>query len=573
MHRRVLVSWIAVNNDPFERDRTGNAFRVVEGFPVPGPTLTLLFDADSPYAGTFSDVVLFHSPAPVGHETRQSRAFKQTTEELRRRIPELRIHSEPWVGDDPTDHLQLFDFMREKLPSIRRMFADRELILHVSPGTPSMQTVLVLMGETGFIDEPFTLVKSYRKEERNGRPAVVPVQLNIDSYYKAYRAARPAEVSSEDAAVVWDPARFKSGRMRAIFDEARRFAKLNVPVLILGERGTGKTTLAGWIRSNSPYRVADRDGHWPAVACGQYNPETMRAELFGYKRGSFTGALKDHEGLLAVAHKDTLFLDEIGDISRDLQRLLIKAVEEKRYMRLGDDRQLTSDFRLISATNLPDEKLRERLDPDFLDRISMLSLRIPPLREIPEEISWLWETVFAQASRRAGSGRVRLPVSANREVIDQLSRHPLRGNLRDLFRVAYRIIAAQVDEYSPLSVADALEYGLEGLEVRSKAVAAEALPQAVARAFAESASLDSIIASGEAITTKVVERAFKAYLAEEIRRIAKRRGVSSESLCDVTDRALREWMAVSEGKINPKLGEIIPKMPGSQKGKADKRVP
>lgn len=548
MRRRVLISWIAVNNDPFERDRTGNAFRLVEGSPVPGPTLTLLFDADSPYGGSIADVVLLHSQPPEGQETRQSRAFQQTVEELRLRDPGLRIHSEPWDGDDPTDHVQLFDFLREKLPTMRRKFADRELILHVSPGTPSMQTVLVLMGETGFIDPPFVLVKSYRKEERNGRPAVVPVQLGIDSYYKAYRAARPSEVSSEDAAVVWDPARFKSSRMREIFDEARRFAQLNVPVLLLGERGTGKTTLAGWIRSHSPYRVPDRDGHWPAVACGQYNPETMRAELFGYKRGSFTGALKDHEGLLAVAHKDTLFLDEIGDVGRDLQRLLIKAVEEKRYMRLGDDRQLTSDFRLISATNLPDEKLRERLDPDFFDRISMLTLRMPPLREIPEEISWLWEMVFAQATHRAGSGRVRLPASAHRAIVDQLSRHPLPGNLRDLFRVAYRTIAARVDQHSPLSAADASEYGLAGVEGPPSEIGADALPKAVALAFAESTSLEPLVASGESINTKAVEKAFKAYLAEEIRRIAKKRGVSSESLCDVTDRALREWVAAREGK-------------------------
>ena len=547
MRHRVLVSWIAVNNDPFERDRVGNAFRLVEGSPVPGPTITLLFDADSPYAGSIADLVLFYSPPPEGRETRQSRAFQQTLEELQLRDPRLRIHSEPWYGDDPTDHVLLFDFLRVKLPAIRRRFAERELIIHVSPGTPSMQTVLVLMGETGFIDQPFTLVKSYRKEERNGRPAVVPVRLGIDSYYKAYRAARPSEVSSEDAAVVWDPARFKSSRMREIFDEARRFAQLNVPVLLLGERGTGKTTLAGWIRSHSPYRVPDRDGHWPAVACGQYNPETMRAELFGYKRGSFTGALKDHEGLLAVAHNDTLFLDEIGDVGRDLQRLLIKAVEEKRYMRLGDDRQLTSDFRLISATNLPDEKLRERLEPDFFDRISMLTVRMPPLREIPEEIAWLWEMVFAQAKLRAGSGPLRLPVSAHRAIVDQLTRHLLPGNLRDLFRVAYRIIAARVDCHSPLSLADALDYGLAGVEGVPSQLGADALPKAVALAFAGSTSLEPLIASGESVDTKMIEKAFKAYLAKEIRRIAKKRGVSSESICDVTDRALREWIAARDG--------------------------
>jgi len=541
MRRRVLISWIAVNNDPFERDRAGSAFRLIDGAPVPGPTLTLLFDPDSPYVGSIADVVLFHSRYAEGKETRQSRAFQQTVDELHLRDPGLRIHAEPWDGDDPTDHGQIFDFLRERLPELRRRFADRELILHVSPGTPSMQTVLVLMGETGFIDSPFSLVKSYRKEERNGRPAVVPVQLGIDSYYKAYRAARPSEVSFEDATVVWDPARFQSERMRRIFDEARRFAQLNVPVLLLGERGTGKTTLAGWIRSHSPYRVPDRDGHWPAVACGQYTPETMRAELFGYKRGSFTGAIKDHDGLLVVAHKDTLFLDEIGDIGKDLQRLLIKAVEEKRYVRLGDDRQLTSDFRLISATNLPDDKLRERLDPDFFDRISMLTLRMPSLREIPEEIPWLWEMVFAQASQRAGSGRVRLPSSAHRAIIDQLSRHPLPGNLRELFRVAYRTIAARVDQHSPLSVTDAVEYGLAAVEGTPSEVGLDGGPKAVARAFAESTSLESLVTLREPIQTKSVERAFKAYLADEIRRIAKKHGVTPDTLCDVTDRALREW--------------------------------
>lgn len=543
MRRRVLISWIAVNNDPYERDRAGSAFRLVDGSPVLGPTLTLLFDPDSAYAGSISDFVLFRGPSRERGETRESRAVSQTLEELRARDPGLRIHQEIWDGDDPTDHGQIYEFLRERLPTVRRRFADQELVIHVSPGTPSMQTVLILMGETGFIDSPFSLVKSYRKDERNGRPAIIPVRLGIDSYYKAYRSARPAEMSSEDAAVVWDPARFQSERMRQIFDEARRFAQLNVPVLLLGERGTGKTTLAGWIRSHSPYRVEERDAHWPAVACGQYNPETMRAELFGYKRGSFTGALKDHEGLLAVAHKDTLFLDEVGDIGRDLQRLLIKAVEEKSYMRLGDDRQLTSDFRLISATNLTHDKLRERLDPDFLDRISMLTLRLPPLREIPEEIPWLWETVFSQASHRAGSGRVRLPAGAHRAIVDELSRHPLPGNLRDLFRVAYRTIAATADRHSPLSPTASSQYGLAGIGGSGAGIGTDSLPRSVARAFAESASLDALIQPGETIKTKVIERVLKRYLADEFRRIAKKRGVSPETLCDVTDRALREWSA------------------------------
>jgi DNA-binding NtrC family response regulator len=545
VRRRVLVSWIALNNDPYERERSGS-FRLVDGQLVPGPTLTLLLDPESPYVGSVSDFVLFHSRSTKKGETRQSRAVDETLRELKVREPSLRVHLELWDGSDPTDHAQLFQFLRVRLLAVRNRFAGRELVVHVSPGTPSMQTVLVLMGETGFIEQPFILVKSYRKEERGGRPAVVPVQLGIETYYKAYRAARPSEVSSEDASLVWDPARFRSSRLKAVFAEARRFARLNVPVLLLGERGTGKTTLAGWIRTNSPYRRAERDDNWPAVACGQYTPETMRAELFGYRRGSFTGALSDRAGLLAAAHKETLFLDEVGDVSKDLQRLLIKAIEEKRYMRLGDDRLLESDFRLISATNLDDETLHQRLDPDFLDRISVLSLRLPALREIPEELPWLWQLVFSQAIHSAGVGMVRLPVGVHRGIVERLGQHPLPGNLRDLFRLAYRILSARDDGGDPFDAEAAALYGLEALESVQNTVANETMPKAVSRAFAESRRLDSIIPPGKVLATKAVERALKAYMANEVRRLAKERGTAADSLCDVTDRALREWVSAHD---------------------------
>ena len=171
--------------------------------------------------------------------------------------------------------------------------------------------------------------------------------------------------------------------------------------------------------------------------------------------------------------------------------------------------QFDSDFRLISATNLSDKKLRERLDPDFFDRISMLTLRLPALREVPEEIPWLWEMVFDQASRRAGSGRIRLPDSAHRAIVRELMRHPLPGNLRDLFRVAYRTIAAKADRHAPLSATDASGYGLAGLDESRADAGADSIPRSVARAFAESLSLDSLISTGETIQTKAVDRALK----------------------------------------------------------------
>jgi transcriptional regulator with AAA-type ATPase domain len=513
---------------------------------------TVLFDDESPFAGQIDDVVLLHRETEGDETAREVRAVEETLSVLRERQSTLSVHREVWRGDDPTDHRAIFDFLRAAVPRIRKRFSGRELLIHISPGTPSMQTIWVLMAETGFVEPPFQLLKSYRKVERRGRPAVVPVELGIETFYKVYKATHPRQVASEEQSVLWDPGRFRTETLLNLFVEARRFAHLNVPVLILGERGTGKTTLAGWIRLHSPFRREEQDARWPAVACGQYSPETMRSELFGYKKGAFTGATKDTEGLLAAAHGDTLFLDEVGDVSRDLQRLLIKALEEKQYVPLGDDRPKKSDFRLLTATNIEGAELARRLDPDFLDRISMMRLRLPPLREIRDEIPWLWEVAFAQAVLRGGVGRRRsnLGASHHRRITDVLMRHPLPGNLRDLFRVAYRILAARCDPHEPLSPELAVEYAIEGLRDLNGTPTHPGISKAVAKAFSESRPLEPVVDAEGCIPTKAVERDLKTYLAEELRRIAKARGVPVGQLCDVTDRALRSWTSPVDTNIS-----------------------
>lgn len=538
----VLLTWVAVNNDPYERDGQSGLARLVDGAPIPGPTLTLLFDDESPYAGRINDVVLLHRAPPGGANEREERAVTELSEALRERS--IRAHRVPWDGDDPTDHRGVFEFLRDRLPELRRRFSGRELVLHISPGTPTMHTVWVLMAETGFVEPPFTVVKSYRRAERRGRPAVVPVELGIETFYKVYKASSPRQVASEDQRVVWDPARFQTDAMRKVYAEARRYAQLNVPVLIRGERGTGKTTLAGWIRSNSPFKREEQDARWPSVACGQYSPETMRAELFGYKRGAFTGATADREGLLAAAHRDTLFLDEVGDISRDLQRLLIKAIEEKRYFALGDDKPRESDFRLLTATNIDELELQRRLDPDFRDRISLLTLELPPLRDVGGELPWLWEVVYKEAALRAGVTRRRATLGAahHGRVVAQLRRHPLPGNLRDLFRVAYRILAARNDVDAPIPPADAVEYGLEALLGPPVGDAQGAsMSMALARAFSSGNPIDDLLEPGGRIATAEVLADFRAFIAAELRRIAAARAVPVDELCDVSERSIREW--------------------------------
>ncbi len=538
----VLVSWIAVNNDPYERDTKTGEFNLDGGQPVPGPTLTFLFDAESPYIGKVKDIVLLHRTGDGQDDAKERRAVSETTDVLKQRDPSLRVQLEPWAASDPTDHRGIFEFLRERLPRIRKQFAGSELVLHISPGTPSMQTIWVLMAETGFVEPPFQMVKSYRRNERRGPPRVVPVEVGLETFYKRYRSSHPSQVASEEQAVAFDPGKFRTDRMRTLFAEARRFAQVKVPVLILGERGTGKSTLASWIRLHSPYRKKELDSHWPAVACGQYTPELIRGELFGWKKGSHSTADKDHKGLLDDAHNDTLFLDEIGDLDTDNQRLLIKAIEERKYLPLGGKAEdvKSSDFRLICATNLDESELCRRLTPDFRDRIDNLVLRVPPLREIRDELDWLWDSALNAASKRAGVSlpQVQFAASHHQRVIARLREHPLPGNMRDLFRVAYRIVAARGDAHAPLSPADAVEYGLTAL-VDVAAPVAGTTSRAVARAFADATPLDRVISFAGRISIKDLERDLRVFVATEVRRIAKTTARPAAEMCDLTDRWLR----------------------------------
>jgi len=543
----VLISWLAVNNDPYERIRSSHEYRLVDGRPIPGPTLTLLFDQESPYCGQIGNAVLLyrHLPGTAGDAERT--VLRETIAAIRERDPRIKVESEAWASQDPTDHKSIFEFLRHLMPKLRSRFAGRELLIHISPGTPSMQTIWVLMGETGLIEPPVKLVKSYRPSDRGGKAAVIPVEVGIETFYKSYMKSRPSQ-GVEEQILLWDPAKFQSASLRLLFDEARRVAHLKVPVLILGERGTGKTTLAAWIRMNSPYRRPEQDAHWPSVACGQYNPETMRSELFGYRKGAFTGAQQDKDGILHVADRDTLFLDEIGDISRDLQRLLIRALEEKRFFPLGDDKPRKSDFRLLTATNLPMHVLADRLDPDFFDRVGILTLTVPSVREMPEDIDWLWASVYEHSQIRSGVEKSRcvLPKSGHKAITTALRSSPLLGNLRDLFRVAYRVLAALGDPLAPMTASAAVAYGLQSLRQNSHSSEPLDLTREIAQRFAGGGPLDDLLATGAQLPTGDLDRRLKRFVATELRRIAKVRGVPVTELCDVSDRTLRSWVSLPE---------------------------
>jgi sigma54-dependent transcription regulator len=540
MSAPVLLTWLATRNDPYERVKSGGTFRETSDGPVPGPTLTLLTDPASHYANRITDVVVLRQGG--GEAAMHDRIYADLAAALGERAPTVQMHSHVWVHDDPTDHAAIYDWLRTLLPRLRRQFRGRELVVHLSPGTAAMHTVWVLMAETGFIEAPFTAVQSFRADERRGRPAVVPLSLGVDTFFKRWQETRPANAVEHGQGVRWDPRQFQSKRLRGLYDEARRVARLKVPVLILGERGTGKTTLASWIRLRSPFHRPELDKAWPAVPCGQYTPETMRAELFGYLAGAFTDAKTDRPGLLERANGDTLFLDEIGDVSKDLQRLLIKVLEEGVYQPLGSAEVKRTDLRLLTATNLPSDVLRQQLDADFLDRIRAFTLTVPPLREVPEELDWLWPTVLEEAAARAGApGRyAQLSAAQNGLFLRALRAHPLPGNVRDLFRVGWRFLAARADDDAPLTVRDATDYALEALE--GGAPDAEgAVTRTLARAFADRRPLDAGILEDGPLDPEGLITDFQGWFGHEVAALSKRTGKPEADLARIKDRTLRSW--------------------------------
>lgn len=307
-----------------------------------------------------------------------------------------------------------------------------------------MHAVWLVLGATAFVSGKVVLIQTADSRGTSaGQPPVQIVRLDLDTWLRRYRGAVPRGAGSEDDGRIWDPSRVRSAALRDALAQLEEWAPLRVPVLLVGERGTGKTTLANLLRARSPFQKEQPDG-WPVVVCGQYrvNPQLARSELFGHVKGAFTGADRDRRGLLEQADGDTLFFDEIADIDRDTQRLLIAALEGRGFQRLGEARVRSSRFRLVAATNKSFAELGVLLDADFLDRIAVAVLRVPPLRECAEDLPSAWRRVLHEARRSAGVEPLGWERFAeHEEVLAAIVRHPLHGNFRDLQRASLHLLA------------------------------------------------------------------------------------------------------------------------------------
>ena len=225
-----------------------------------------------------------------------------------------------------------------------------------------------------------------------------------------------------------------SGQMRQVFDLVRRVARANVTVLVQGETGVGKEVIARAIHRDSPRASRTLQ----CVNCGAIPPNLIESVLFGHEKGAFTGAEKTTKGLFEQAHGGTLFLDEIGELSQATQAALLRALETKTINRVGSPETISVDVRVIAATHRDLDAMVSQgsFRLDLLYRLNTMQIRIPSLRERPEEIEPLTELFLKQASKDGGV-HVRSIDSAARAL---LRAYPWPGNVRELRNVIERAV-------------------------------------------------------------------------------------------------------------------------------------
>jgi DNA-binding NtrC family response regulator len=226
----------------------------------------------------------------------------------------------------------------------------------------------------------------------------------------------------------------QSKAMRTIYETVQSVARTDANVLIIGDSGTGKELIANAIHYNS--RRADRD--FVKVNCSALPKELIESELFGYVRGSFTGAAQDRTGLIAQADKGSLLLDELAEMPIELQPKLLRVLEERRYRRVGDAVSREVDFRLICSTNRPPrEAIRDGLlREDLFYRISTITLTVPPLRERAEDLQALVEHFFKLFQEKHG----RELQGFSRAAYHRLFAYHWPGNVRELQNAIERAV-------------------------------------------------------------------------------------------------------------------------------------
>lgn len=355
------------------------------------------------------------------------------------------------LGERPPFDLALVDLKLPDceglslLPLIKKKNPACEVIVMTGYSTIKSAVASIQSGAYDYIEKPFEVIEDLE--------ALIEKALYLDHF-----AEEQKEINEQFGFVIG-----KGYAMQRLVSLAEKIAPKNITVLIQGETGTGKEVLAHFIHGMS--RRATQS--FIAVNCGAFTETLLESELFGHEKGSFTGATSLRRGVFEIANHGTLFLDEIGTASPAIQVKLLRVLETGEFFRVGSEKPLKTDVRIIAATNvdLKAEVAAKRFREDLFYRLDVASLWIPPLRERKEDIP-IFAHYFAQKAA-ASEGKVAPQFSP--EALALLTAYPWPGNIRELANVVTQAVTLSEGAYiQPKHLPEKIIYPPEELTLPSK---------------------------------------------------------------------------------------------------------
>lgn len=414
---KILISWYALNND-FLFEQHGARKRKLEMVNEDGPT----FNVHRHFGKEYETHILLNS----SKDPKEVVYFNLLVSELRSRF-KLKVEPRNIVIDDPISISEIF----KKISVLLLEYKNSNVEIFVSPGTPQMQIAWYLVKPN--FKKNVTLFQIREAKYTEDKKTPERIYTDIDTYFNPNILSLDEVVEKNE---ITGSNVHLNDSLKPIYYQAKQISKVNdIGCLILGENGTGKGELARYIHNQSDrHKASDKfDEHFKAVNCAAYDDDLLRSELFGHEEGSFTGATKMKIGIFEAADKGTIFLDEIGDISKKMQVTLLRVLQEKKIQRVGGVEEIPIDVRVIAATNIDIEDLCEtgEFRRDLYYRLAETTLKLPPLRNWTKiEIKNLIEnknsyyfSVFRHRKEK---------LKFNKDVIDCLTSYQYKGNVREL---------------------------------------------------------------------------------------------------------------------------------------------
>lgn len=402
---KTLISWVATMHDFLRNPDTKQIIGVNEN----GPTFNFhkdFFDHDRH--------VILSSEKGVEPDI----YIEQLRTELIKRYPGRSIETQYL---DITDVIDIQQIKSKVEGLLMRAYKDDEISIFFSPGTSAMQISWYLIHESAMFNTRMFQVRP-KVHSKTGKAELLEM--------KVIKSTIPGgSIIKEESVVDYKEDYLITDSLNPIYGKAEMIAKADqVTTLIFGESGSGKEHLANYIHRNS----TRSEKPFIAINCSAFTDELLESRLFGHMKGAFTGAVADHKGLLEEAQGGTVFLDEIGDISPYMQQLLLRVIQEKKILKIGDTKEKKIDVRIIAATNrdLPQRCAEGDFRWDLFYRLAVTELTLPPLRDRGVKEKKELVDFFIESKRKLFKRSKKLRLA--KDVEQFILNYPFPGNVREI---------------------------------------------------------------------------------------------------------------------------------------------